>query len=102
MTEILATNIVASRPPKRRPTGTLTAQANFQILETVWNNKNSKESLWNNRNSMEEQKQYEIIETAWNNRNNIEQQKQNGIIGAVWNNRNSMEYQKQYRRLETV
>ena len=29
MTFLVATNVVASRPPERRPTGTLTARANF-------------------------------------------------------------------------
>ena len=32
---LVATNIVASRPPKRRPTGTPTARANLLTMEAV-------------------------------------------------------------------
>ena len=30
-TFLVATNVVASRPPERRPTGTATARANFEV-----------------------------------------------------------------------
>ena len=33
MTFIVATNVVASRPPERRPTGTPHARANYKILQ---------------------------------------------------------------------
>ena len=37
MTFIVATNVIASRPPERRPTGTPTARVNCQICVIIDN-----------------------------------------------------------------